>query len=50
MSVLEIILYSIVGVILIGFLFKWFIYDKVIKPKKAAKKVELPEEEENEDN
>lgn len=49
MSILEIILYSIVGLIIVGFLFKWLIYDKYIKPKKT-KKVKIPEENEEDEN
>ena len=37
MSVLEIIIYSILGLILTGLLFKWLIYDKFIKPKRKQK-------------
>lgn len=51
MSPLEIVIYSILGAIIIGMCFKWFIYDTLIKPKKAKKKeikekVKIPEEEE----
>lgn len=48
MSPLEIVLYSLVALIITGFLFKWLIYDKFIKPKKKAKKVKLPDEEDEE--
>lgn len=37
MSILEIILYSIVGAIIIVVLFKWLIYDKFIKKDKNKK-------------
>ena len=48
MSPLEIVLYSLVGTIIVGFLFKWLIYDKFIKPKKKSKNVKLPDEENEE--
>lgn len=49
MSVLEIIIYSLLGLTVLGMAFKWFIYDTIIKPKKKAKKVKLPHEEEEEE-
>ena len=48
MSILEIIIYSLLGLTVLGIAFKWFVYDTVIKPKKKAKKVKLPHEEEEE--
>lgn len=51
MSPLEIVIYSILGAVLLGMCFKWFIYDIFIKPKKTKKKqlkenAKIPDEEE----
>ena len=54
MSPLEIVIYSIMGAVILFLVFKWFIYDIKIKPKKQAKKLgkektKIPEENEDED-
>ena len=49
MSVLEIIIYSLFGAIVLGMCFKWFIYDLVIKPKRKPKEKKQKAESENED-
>lgn len=48
MSVLEIIIYSLLGAVVLGLCFKWFIYDLLIKPKRKAKKVKTQKDEEDE--
>lgn len=47
MSILEIILYSILGAILVAFMFKWIIWDRR-KGKKQKKNVYKDEENEEE--
>ena len=37
MSPLEIVLYSLLGAVCLGLLFKWIVYDKYIKPKRKPK-------------
>lgn len=51
MSPLEIVIYSILGAVILGMCFKWFIYDIFIKPKRAKRKelkakTKIPEEDE----
>ena len=47
MSILEIVIYSLLGAILAGLLFKWLIYDKFFKKKKPKKDKKSKEDEEN---
>lgn len=47
MSVLEIIIYSLLGTVIVGLLFKWLIYDKFFKKQKTKKAKITKEDEEN---
>ena len=38
MSALEIVIYSLLGAVIVGLLFKWLIYDKFLKKNKTKKK------------
>lgn len=47
MSPLEIVIYSLLGAVIVGLLFKWLIYDKFFKKKKTKKDKETKEDQEN---
>ena len=47
MSALEIVIYSLLGAVIVGLLFKWLIYDKFFKKKKPKKDKKSKEDEEN---
>lgn len=47
MSALEIVIYSLLGAVLVGLLFKWLIYDKFFKKEKTKKDKKTKEDLEN---
>lgn len=47
MSALEIVIYSLLGAVLAGLLFKWLIYDKFFKKEKSKKDKKTKEDQEN---
>lgn len=49
MSPLEIVIYSIMGAIVVGLAFKWFVWDIFIRPKNKKTKKEKKNQEQQED-